>query len=79
MRRLQALVALLVFVFMVGGAAYADRAFDPTPEPGTDGPSSSGAWFCPTGGGPEGWEVFLQVANPGDRAGDAPGPHARQR
>jgi hypothetical protein len=27
----------------------------------------SGAWFCPHGGGREGWEVELQVANPGER------------
>lgn len=66
MRRLQPLVALLVLVLLVGGAAYADREFEPAPGPGTDGPASSGAWFCPTGGGPEGWEVFLQVANPGN-------------
>ena len=67
MRRLQPLAAVLVLVLLVGGAAYADREFEPAPGPGTDGPASSGAWFCPTGGGPEGWEVFLQVANPGDR------------
>ena len=67
MRRLQALVAVLVLVLLVVGAAYADREFEPSRGPGADGPASSGAWFCPTGGGPEGWEVFLQVANPGDR------------
>jgi hypothetical protein len=67
MRRLQSFAAFLVLVLLVGGAAYADRELEPTPGPGTDGPASSGAWFCPTGGGPDGWEVFLQVANPGDR------------
>jgi Family of unknown function (DUF5719) len=67
MRRMQPVAALLVLLLLVGGAAYADREFEPAPGPGTDGPASSGAWFCPTGGGPEGWEVFLQVANPGDR------------
>jgi hypothetical protein len=66
-RRLQPVVALLVLLLLVGGAAYADREFEPASDPGSDGPASSGAWFCPTGGGPEGWEVFLQVANPGDR------------
>jgi Family of unknown function (DUF5719) len=65
--RPQALVALLALVLLVGGAAYADREAEPAPGPGVDGPASSGAWFCPSGGGPEGWEVFLQVANPGDR------------
>ncbi len=67
MRRLQPLAALVVLVLLVGGAAYADREFEPSPGPGADGPASSGAWFCPTGGGPEGWEAFLQVANPSDR------------
>ena len=67
MRRTQPLVALLVLVLLVGGAAYADREYEPSPDAGTDGPASSGAWFCPTGGGPQGWEVFLQVANPGER------------
>jgi hypothetical protein len=67
MRRLQPVVALLVLVLLVGGAAYANREYEPSPGAGTDGPASSGAWFCPTGGGPEGWEVFLQVANPGER------------
>ena len=67
MKRLQPLVALLVFLLVVAGAAYADRVYERSHGAGTDGPASSGAWFCPTGGGPEGWEVFLQVANPGDR------------
>ena len=68
MRKLQPLVALLVPVALLAGAAYADRdtasrAFDPAPEVR----ATSGAWFCPHGGGPEGWEVRLQVANPGER------------
>ena len=67
MRRGQAIAAILVLVLMVGGAAYADREVEPEAfGPGADGPASSGMWMCPHGGGPEGWEVFLQIANPGD-------------
>jgi hypothetical protein len=67
-RRLQPLVAILVPVLLLAGAAYAareltPRTFDPPPEV----QASSGAWFCPHGGGREGWEVELQVANPGER------------
>jgi hypothetical protein len=67
-RRLQPLVAILVPVLLLAGAAYAareltPRTFDPAPEMH----ASSGAWFCPHGGGREGWEVELQVANPGER------------
>ena len=68
MRRLQRLVAILVPVLLLAGAAYAareltPRTFDPAPEV----QASSGAWFCPHGGGRGGWEVELQVANPGER------------
>jgi hypothetical protein len=66
-RRGQAIAATLVLVLVVGGAAYADREVAPRAfGPGADGPASSGMWMCPHGGGPEGWEVFLQIANPGD-------------
>lgn len=83
MRRLQPLVALLVPVVLIAGAAYADR--DATPRtfaPVKEARATSGAWFCPHGGGPAGWEVRLQVANPGERSatvrvrsldGDKPG------
>ena len=68
-RKLQPLVALLVPVVLIAGAAYADR--DDTPrtfDPAAEVRATSGAWFCPHGGGPEGWEVQLQVANPGERS-----------
>ena len=69
MRKLQRLVALLVPMVLIAGAAYADR--DATPRtfaPANEGRATSGAWFCPHGGGPKGWEVRLQVANPGERS-----------
>ena len=68
-RKLQPLVALLVPVVLIAGAAYAAR--DDTPrtfDAATEMRATSGAWFCPHGGGPEGWEVQLQVANPGSGA-----------
>ncbi|HET9248967.1 MAG TPA: DUF5719 family protein [Actinomycetota bacterium] len=69
MRKLQPLVALLVPIALLAGAAYVDREATPrTFEPAADVRASSGAWFCPHGGGPEGWEVRLQVANPGERS-----------
>lgn len=69
MRRAQPIAAVLVTVLLVGGAAYADRELDPRPlEPGLAPTAVSGAWFCPHGGGARDWEVWLQVANPGDEA-----------
>jgi Family of unknown function (DUF5719) len=68
-RKLQPLVALLVPVALLAGAAYAVR--DATPRtfaPAEEVPATSGAWFCPHGGGQKGWEVRLQVANPGERS-----------
>ncbi len=66
MRRLQPILAILVLLLLVGGAAYAEREIEPRPfGPGANGPARSGVWLCPHGGGPEGWEAFLQVANPG--------------
>jgi hypothetical protein len=67
MRRAQVVAAVLVTVLLVGGAAYADRELEPQ-APGSGGAPTapSGAWFCPHGGGAREWEVFLQVANPGD-------------
>jgi uncharacterized protein DUF5719 len=66
-RKLQTLVAILVPVVLIGGAAYAQRELVPRSFEVTERPESSGAWFCPHGGGPQGWEVQLQVANPGTR------------
>ena len=66
MKRLQPLLAALLLVGGLAAATYADRELaPPTYRAGSDGPAVSGSWLCPHGGGPEGWEVFLQVANPG--------------
>jgi uncharacterized protein DUF5719 len=65
-RKLQTLVAILVPVVLLAGAAYAQRELTPSFAV-AERPESSGAWFCPHGGGPEGWDVQLQVANPGNR------------
>jgi hypothetical protein len=69
-RRVQPLVAVLIAAASVAGAVYADRELGPRAfARSADGPARSGVWLCPHGGGPEGWEAFVQVANPGP--GDA--------
>ena len=69
MRRFQPLVAILVPVLLLAGAAYAERELTPrTFDQAPEMRATSGAWFCPHGGGREGWEVELQVANPGERS-----------
>ena len=60
------LAGIVAVALLVGGAAYADREIGPRAlGPGSGGEVHSGAWYCPHGGGPEGWDVRLQVANPG--------------
>ena len=66
MRRVQVIVAIVIAVVAVAGAAYADRevgANDVEDVATTEVPS--GAWYCPHGGGDQDWEVALQIANPG--------------
>ncbi len=66
MRRGQVIAGVLVVVVLVGGAAYADRELgDKALGLPPAGAAHSGAWYCPHGGGPVGWDVRLQVANPG--------------
>ncbi len=67
MRKLQTVVAILVPVVLLAGAAYAQRELTSRSFEAIERPESSGAWFCPHGGGPDGWDVQLQVANPGSR------------
>jgi len=70
-RKFQSLVAILVPVLLLGGAVYAERELTPrTFDPAPEVQATSGAWFCPHGGGREGWEVELQVANPGERTAE---------
>jgi hypothetical protein len=65
-RRIQPIVAGLLLIGVLVAATYADRELEPrTFDPGTDGAARSGAWLCPHGGGPQDWEVSLQIANPG--------------
>jgi hypothetical protein len=61
----QALVALLVAVGVVAGAALLEREVGAR-ELGESlaGAVPSGAWFCPHGGGAE-WETWIELANPG--------------
>ncbi len=63
----QGLFAVAVLVVVVGGGFALQRGVGVrTPEPAVPGTSSSGAWFCPHGGGPKQWKATLFLANPGD-------------
>lgn len=64
MRRAQGFLALMVACVAVAAGLSAERlgVHAPSQEPGTH--ASSGAWFCPHGGG-EGWWAALEIANPG--------------
>jgi len=65
--RSQALVAILLAGLVAGGGAALDRNVGVREEPVLPRSSqTSGAWFCPHGGGPRGWAVTLEVANPGE-------------
>lgn len=66
MSRLQPVSALALLALVLAAAVAAEREIGPAPlGTGPPGAAPSGAWHCPHGGGPEGWEVSLQVANPG--------------
>lgn len=62
----QLLVALLVAAAVVAAAVYLDRDVGARPL-GAEAAAGvpSGAWFCPHGGGEKGWDVRIQLANPG--------------
>ena len=63
------IVAILVLVLVVGGAAYADREVEPRGvRPRRRRSGELGDVVLSARRRPEGWEVFLQVANPGDAA-----------
>ncbi|MFL5766809.1 MAG: DUF5719 family protein [Actinomycetota bacterium] len=67
--RRQFLVTVLVVALVVAAGVYLQRQVGPKAlaEP-VAGTATSGAWFCPHGGGPQGtkdWRATLAVANPG--------------
>jgi len=63
----QGLFSLAVLVVVVGGGFALQRGVGPKPpEPAAAATSSSGAWFCPHGGGQKEWKATLYLANPGD-------------
>jgi Family of unknown function (DUF5719) len=65
----QGLMTIALLVVVVGGGFALDRGLGPyTPPPPAVAATSSGAWLCPHGGGPEAWKATLYLANPG--AGD---------
>ena len=65
----QGLFAVAVLVVVVGGGFALQRGVGVRPpRQAPAGTSSSGAWFCPHGGGPKQWKATLFLANPGDAA-----------
>ena len=63
----QGLLSLAVLVVVVGGGFALQHGVGPRPpEPAAPATSSSGAWFCPHGGGAKEWKATLYLANPAD-------------
>ena len=65
----QFLVTLVVVALVAAAGVYLQRQVGPKAQAApVAGSSTSGAWFCPHGGGPDGtkdWKATLAVANPG--------------
>lgn len=61
-------IALLLVAGMVVGAAAMDRVGSDHAEDAPPGTTYSGSWYCPHGGGKEGWSAAVQVANPGSES-----------
>jgi Family of unknown function (DUF5719) len=56
-----------MLVVVVGGGFALQRGVGPRlPEAAAPATSSSGAWFCPHGGGAKQWKATLYLANPGE-------------
>lgn len=63
----QGMLAFTVLVVVVAGGFALQRGVGVrVPGQAPAGNSSSGAWFCPQGGGPEAWKATVYLANPGD-------------
>ncbi len=66
--RSRLLIALIVAAaVVVGGLQLEDRVGAVAPAPGPSVRETSGAWYCPHGGG-DGWQAWVVVANPSDAA-----------
>ena len=61
----QGVLTLILLGVIVLGAVGLDRLGTKSPAQAQPGEASSGAWFCPHGGGPD-WHATLTLANPGD-------------
>jgi hypothetical protein len=64
MKRGQGFLALVVAGAAFAGGAAAHDVGVATPPQTQEARASSGAWFCPHGGG-AGWQAALEIANPG--------------
>ncbi|MFN2544832.1 MAG: DUF5719 family protein [Actinomycetota bacterium] len=63
---LRGLLALLAVALVVVGGFFLDSVTPRAAHGAPPATSSSGAWYCPHGGG-KGWHVEIAVTNPGDR------------
>ena len=61
----QGVLTLILLGVIVLGAVGLDRLGTKSPAQARPGEASSGAWFCPHGGGTD-WHATLTLANPGD-------------
>jgi hypothetical protein len=61
----QGLLTLVLLGAVALGAVGLDRLGTKGPAQAQPGEASSGAWFCPHGGGPD-WQATLSLANPGE-------------
>src|SRR5919109_1726180 len=59
--------ALAAVAVIVGGGALQDAVHPRAATPPSSLRAYSGAWFCPHGGGPGGWRVWLELSNPGSQ------------
>jgi len=65
MRRGRGLLTVVLAAALVAGGIALQRLGPREPEPAPPGTITTGAWFCPHGGG-DGWSGILEVANPGE-------------
>jgi hypothetical protein len=65
----QLIATAAIVAIVLAGGAYAEERGPAEPQPAGTVGGPSGAWFCPHGGGP-GWEVTLELANPGPETVD---------
>ncbi len=74
----QLVAAISVLASVLAAGSYVEAAGPAAPDTARAVGAPSGAWFCPHGGGP-GWEVTLELANPGREPVDVRVTHLSTR